>query len=185
MNASQVRSRDSQGDIRLGMGQSTLGAVLVAMRGDRIAAVMLDDDADSLRRAAHERFPAAPIVEGDSTMDGAIATVTACIDAPGTQPDLPLELNGTAFQQQVWQALRAIPCGTTLTYAELAARIGRPGAVRAVAGACAANEMAIIIPCHRVIRSDGSLSGYRWGPARKAQLLARERAWVAHGGTPV
>ncbi|MBE7728562.1 methylated-DNA--[protein]-cysteine S-methyltransferase [Komagataeibacter sp. FXV3] len=160
---------------RLVMGQSALGSVLVAM-GDRgIAAIMLGDDPESLHHAALASFPGACPAHGQMA-DRTLAAVQAYIDTPWAPPDLKLDIQGTPFQQQVWQALRAIPCGMTTTYMELAARIGRPGAVRAVAGACAANRLAVVIPCHRVIRSDGSLSGYRWGVGRKQWLLARERA---------
>ncbi len=163
---------------RLVMGQSALGAVLVAMGDEGIVAIMLGDDPESLHHAALASFPGARPVH-DQMADRTLAAVLACIDTPWTLPDLKLHIQGTPFQQQVWQALRAIPCGSTMTYTELAARIGRPGAVRAVAGACAANRLAVVIPCHRVIRSDGSLSGYGWGVGRKQWLLERERAGMS------
>ncbi|WP_308718946.1 methylated-DNA--[protein]-cysteine S-methyltransferase [Komagataeibacter xylinus] len=169
-------------DIRFITGPSGLGMVMVALGPEGIAAIMLDADERALRRAAVASFPTARAGGAD---DVALAhwleVVTAGIEAPWTMPDLPLALQGTPFQHQVWQALRAVPCGHTVTYTELAARIGRPTAVRAVAGACAANRLAVVVPCHRVIRHDGSLSGYRWGVARKQALLARERAWHLGG----
>ncbi|WP_395370924.1 methylated-DNA--[protein]-cysteine S-methyltransferase [Komagataeibacter diospyri] len=162
------------------MGQSALGAVMVAMGEGGIAAIMLGDDPEALHHTALDSFPGIHPVHGEMA-DRTLAAVQACIDTPWAPTDLKLTIQGTSFQQQVWQALRAIPCGTTTTYTELAARIGRPGAVRAVAGACAANRLAVVIPCHRVIRSDGNLSGYRWGVGRKQWLLERERAGMASG----
>lgn len=159
---------------RLITGQSALGAVLVAMGDGGVAAIMLGDEPDTLRHAALTRFAAArPAGSGEAGR--VLAAVQACIETPWAPFDLPLDMQGTPFQCQVWQALRAIPCGATTTYTELAARIGRPGAVRAVAGACAANQLAVVIPCHRVIRRDGGLSGYRWGAGRKQWLLEREK----------
>ncbi|MCE2574412.1 methylated-DNA--[protein]-cysteine S-methyltransferase [Komagataeibacter sp. FNDCR2] len=179
--------------IRFAIGASSLGCVLVALGDDGPVAITLGDDPATLRHALQARFPTARPAQDEHDMAACLAMVTACIDRPwallddamAVPPDRPESgfLNhfpaGTAFQRQVWRALRAIPCGTTITYAELAARVGRPGAARAVAGACAANMLAVIIPCHRVIRGDGSLSGYRWGAARKRLLLERERAWAA------
>ncbi|QHC36623.1 methylated-DNA--[protein]-cysteine S-methyltransferase [Komagataeibacter xylinus] len=164
--------------IRFITGPSSLGMVMVALGPEGLVAIMLDADEHALQEAVVASFPAAQAGGAD---DAALAhwleVVTACIEAPWAMPDMPLAVQGTPFQKQVWQALRDIPCGHTITYGELAARIGRPGAVRAVAGACAANRLAVVVPCHRVIRHDGSLSGYRWGVVRKQVLLARERAW--------
>ncbi|AHI25228.1 cysteine methyltransferase [Komagataeibacter xylinus] len=167
--------------VRFVTGRSALGAVLVAMGQGGIAAIMLGDDPEALHHAARANFPGARPVH-DAMADRVLAQVRACIDTPWARPALKLDMQGTSFQLQVWQALRAIPCGTTATYTELAARIGRPGAVRAVAGACAANRLAVVIPCHRVIRSDGGLSGYRWGVGRKQWLLERERAGMVQAG---
>ncbi|MCE2563456.1 methylated-DNA--[protein]-cysteine S-methyltransferase [Komagataeibacter sp. FNDCF1] len=162
--------------LRVAIGQSSLGAVLVGMTGNGIAAIMLDDDGALLLDAARRLFPTARQVHGDRSLNCCMKAVQAHINTPCSPFDLPLDMQGTPFQQQVWQALRTIPCGTTLSYTELAARIGRPAAVRAVAGACGANRLAVVIPCHRVIGRNGSLSGYRWGTGRKRRLLEMERA---------
>ena len=121
-----------------------------------------------------DRFPRATLMGGDRAFEEVVARVVAFVEAPALGLDLPLDVRGTAFQQRVWQALRKIPVGSTITYAELAARIGAPKAVRGVAGACAANPLAVAIPCHRVIRNDGAVSGYRWGVERKRMLLEKE-----------
>ncbi|AQU86256.1 cysteine methyltransferase [Komagataeibacter nataicola] len=169
-------------DIRFITGASSLGMVLVALGPEGVAAIMLDADERAVQQAVQACFPTARAGGADdAALAHWLAVVTTCVETPWAMPDLPLEVRGTPFQQQVWQALRGIPCGQTVTYGELAARIGRPGAVRAVAGACAANRLAVVVPCHRVIRHDGSLSGYRWGVERKQALLARERVWRAGG----
>ena len=162
--------------IRFAVGQCSLGAILVAATGKGVCAIALGDDPALLVRDLQDRFPHAELTGGDLAFEATVARVVGAVEAPGLGLDLPLDIRGTAFQQRVWQALRAIPPGITATYAEIAAALGTPAAVRAVAGACAANTLAIAIPCHRVIRSDGALSGYRWGVARKATLLQRERA---------
>lgn len=161
--------------IRFAVGVCTLGHILVAATDKGVCAILLDDDPDFLLRDLQDRFPQAELVGGDTGFEDLVARVVGLVDQPGRVVDLPLDVRGTAFQCQVWQALRDIPAGVTVSYAELAARLGRPSATRAVAGACAANVIAVAIPCHRVVRSDGSLSGYRWGIARKAALLAAER----------
>ena len=130
----------------------------------------------SLARELQDRFPRAELVGGDAAFERMVAQVVGLVEAPGRGLDLPLDIRGTAFQERVWQALRAIPPGKTATYAEIARAVGRPKAVRAVAQACAANPLAVAIPCHRVVRTDGDLSGYRWGVERKRQLIAREAA---------
>ena len=127
-------------------------------------------------RELQDRFPKALLVGGDERFERLVAEVVGLVEAPAQGLDLPLDVRGTAFQQRVWQALRAIPGGSTASYAEIAERIGRPKAVRAVARACATNPVAVAIPCHRVVRADGALSGYRWGIERKRALLERERA---------
>jgi AraC family transcriptional regulator of adaptative response/methylated-DNA-[protein]-cysteine methyltransferase len=160
--------------IRFAVGQCSLGAVLVAATDQGVCAVTLGDDPAALVRDLEDRFPAAELVGGDADFEGLVARVIGLIEAPGQGLDLPLDIRGTAFQQRVWQALRDIPPGRRATYAEIAARIGAPRAVRAVAQACAANPLAVAIPCHRVVRTDGALSGYRWGVERKAKLLERE-----------
>ena len=158
------------------IAECTLGLVLVAWSAAGIAAVLLGDDAAAMRADVAARFPRAALVARDAS-DAVVAGVVAVIDAPARGPEpgaTPLDLRGTAFQRAVWDALREIPAGTTATYAEVARRIGRPASVRAVAQACAANALAVLVPCHRVVRSDGGLSGYRWGVERKRALLARE-----------
>ena len=161
--------------IRFAVGQCSLGAVLVAATDKGICAILLGDDPASLVRNLEDRFPNAQLVGGDAAFEQLVAQAVGLVEAPGTGEHLPLDVRGTAFQQRVWQALRAIPAGTTVTYADLARRIGAPKAVRGVAQACAANPVAIAIPCHRVVRTDGSLAGYRWGIERKRALLERER----------
>lgn len=162
--------------MRVTVGQSSLGALLVAMTDRGLAAIMFDDDAATLRQMAARLSPDARLVQGDVEMNHSMDAVRACIDAPWQPFDLPLDLQGTPFQQHVWQGLQAVPYGTTLSYTGFAAHIGRPGAARAVAGACGANRLAVVIPCHRVIGHDGSLSGYRWGIQRKQRLLEMEQA---------
>jgi AraC family transcriptional regulator of adaptative response/methylated-DNA-[protein]-cysteine methyltransferase len=162
--------------LRVTFGASSLGVVLVARSADGIAAVALGDDRDTLRDELRQRFPRAELVESDSTSDPLTAEVVRCIETPGRALDAALDPRGSEFQRDVWSALREIPVGETTTYTELAARIGRPAAVRAVAQACAANPLAVLVPCHRVVRRDGSLSGYRWGVERKRELLTRESA---------
>lgn len=162
--------------IRYAVHASSLGSVLVAASGRGVRAILLGDDPAALLADARGRFPRAALVEGVGPFDRTAAEVVACVEEPGRALALPLDPGGTAFQRQVWAALRDIPPGATATYTQVAAAIGRPGSVRAVAGACGANPLAVAIPCHRVLRSDGGLSGYRWGVARKAELLRRERA---------
>jgi AraC family transcriptional regulator of adaptative response/methylated-DNA-[protein]-cysteine methyltransferase len=160
--------------IRFGVGPCSLGSVLVAATDVGVCAIFLGDDPDLLVHDLEDRFPRAALTGGEAGFEQWMAAVVALVDDPSTGPDLPLDVRGTAFQQRVWQALRAVPAGRTASYAEIAATIGAPTAVRAVAAACAANKLAVAIPCHRVVRTDGSLSGYRWGVDRKRQLLERE-----------
>jgi AraC family transcriptional regulator of adaptative response/methylated-DNA-[protein]-cysteine methyltransferase len=161
--------------IRFAVGATTLGAILVAESDRGICAILLGDDADVLVRDLQDRFPRATLEGADPAFDQKVAQVVGLIEAPGTGLDLPLDVRGTAFQARVWDALRQIPPGTTWSYAEVAARLGAPSSTRAVAQACGANALAVAIPCHRVVRSDGALSGYRWGVERKRALLAREK----------
>lgn len=160
--------------IRFSVATCTLGFVLVAATERGLCAILLGDDSETLARDLRARFPQAEIAEAESGFADRVAEVVAFVAAPHLGLVLPLDIGGTAFQQRVWSALRAIPPGRTATYAEIAGRIGQPAAVRAVARACAANAHAVAIPCHRVVRGDGSPSGYRWGVARKAELLMRE-----------
>lgn len=162
-------------EITFAVGECSLGSVLVAQSDRGICAILLGDDPEVLVRDLQDRFPRATLIGGAQNFEQTAARVIAMVDDPSRGLGLPLDVRGTAFQQRVWQALRQIPVGTTATYAEIARRIGAPRSVRAVAGACAANPVAVAIPCHRVVRTDGGLSGYRWGLERKRALLARER----------
>jgi AraC family transcriptional regulator of adaptative response/methylated-DNA-[protein]-cysteine methyltransferase len=141
-----------------------------------VCAILFGDDPDTLVRDLQDRFPKARLIGADREFEQLVATVVGFVEAPAQALDLPLDVRGTAFQQRVWQALREIPSGSTASYAEIARRIGQPKAVRAVAQACASNGIAVAIPCHRVVRTDGALSGYRWGIERKRALLDREKA---------
>jgi len=152
----------------------SLGSVLVASSVKGVCAVLLGESAAVLKRDLQERFPDAQLLE--IAANDVHKNVIDFVDAPRGRFDVPLDAHGTAFQRKVWQALREIPSGATASYLDIANRIGSPKSVRAVAAACAANPIAIAIPCHRVVRSDGGLSGYRWGVERKQALLAREGA---------
>jgi AraC family transcriptional regulator of adaptative response/methylated-DNA-[protein]-cysteine methyltransferase len=174
MTPARFRAGGAGSTIRFAVGQCSLGAILVARSERGVCAILLGDDPQALVHDLQDRFPNAQLVGGDADFEQWVAQVVGFVEAPALGLALPLDLRGTAFQQRVWQALREIPPGRTSTYTEIAARIGAPKAVRAVAGACAANALAVAIPCHRVVRLDGSLSGYRWGVQRKRALLARE-----------
>jgi len=176
MTPSEYRAGGTQAEIRFAVGQCSLGAILVARSERGVCAILLGDDPDALLRDLQDRFPRARLIGGDAEFEALVARVVGFVEAPGVGLDLPLDLRGTAFQQRVWQTLREIPVGKTVTYAEIARRIGAPQAIRAVGTACGANAIAVAIPCHRVVRSDGGLSGYRWGIERKRDLLAREKA---------
>ena len=176
MTPTAVRRGGEGAAIRFAIGQASLGAVLVAATDKGVCAIMLGDDPDVLARELQDRFPRADLLGGDAMFERMVARVVGLVEAPGQGLDLPLDIRGTAFQERVWQALRAIPPGRTATYAEIAQVVGRPKAVRAVAQACAANPLAVAIPCHRVVRADGDISGYRWGVERKRELIAREAA---------
>ncbi|HWL57033.1 MAG TPA: bifunctional DNA-binding transcriptional regulator/O6-methylguanine-DNA methyltransferase Ada [Paracoccus sp. (in: a-proteobacteria)] len=174
MSPSAFRKGGAEAEIRFALAQCSLGAILVASTEKGLCAISLGDEPEPLLIELQNRFPQARLIGGDAAFEALVARVVAFVEAPGTGLDLPLDIRGTAFQQRVWQALRDIRAGETVSYAELAARIGDPKAVRAVAGACAANTLAVAIPCHRVVRSDGAISGYRWGVARKREILDRE-----------
>jgi AraC family transcriptional regulator of adaptative response/methylated-DNA-[protein]-cysteine methyltransferase len=161
--------------IRFAVAACSLGALLVAATGKGICCILLGDDPELLVRDLQDRFPKAELIGAEPGFERTVALVVGFVEAPGLGFDLPLDVRGTAFQQRVWQALRQIPAGQTVGYAELAARLGMPQGARAVAGACAANPVAVAIPCHRVVRNDGALSGYRWGIERKRTLLEREK----------
>ncbi len=160
--------------IRFAVGECSLGPILVAASGKGICAILLGDDAEALTRDLQDRFPNANLIGGDAEFERWMAQVVGFVEAPGLGLDLPLDIRGTAFQRRVWQALSEVPAGSTASYAEIAKKLGAPKAVRAVAQACAANALAVAIPCHRVVRTDGALSGYRWGVERKRTLLKRE-----------
>jgi AraC family transcriptional regulator of adaptative response/methylated-DNA-[protein]-cysteine methyltransferase len=174
MTPTVYRAGGANAEIRFAIGQCSLGAILVAQSERGICAILLGDDPDVLARDLQDRFARANLIGGDAKFEKLVAQVVGFIEAPGIGLDLPLDLRGTAFQQRVWQALRKIPAGKTASYTDIAKRIGLPKSVRAVAQACGANAIAVAIPCHRVVRSDGSLSGYRWGVERKRALLDKE-----------
>jgi len=175
MTPGRYRAGGAGAEIRFAVGECSLGAILVAESDRGVCAVTLGDDPQALARELQDRFPRAELVGDDAEFERRIARVIGLVEAPALGLDLPLDVRGTAFQERVWQALRDIPAGETASYAAVAARIGAPKAVRAVARACAANPIAVAIPCHRVVRTDGALSGYRWGVERKRALLERER----------
>ncbi len=174
MSPTAYRAGGANADLRFAVGECALGSILVAASGMGIAAILLGDDPETLVHDLEDRFPKANLIGADRTFEDVMAKVVGLVEAPATGLDLPLDIRGTAFQHRVWEALRQIPPGQTATYGEIAARIGMPRAVRAVAAACAANKIAVAIPCHRVVRNDGALAGYRWGIERKRELLARE-----------
>jgi AraC family transcriptional regulator of adaptative response/methylated-DNA-[protein]-cysteine methyltransferase len=160
--------------IRFAVGECSLGAILVAQSQRGICAILLADDPDALVRDLQDQFPKAQLIGCDGNFEQLVAQVVGFIEAPAIGLHLPLDVQGTAFQERVWRALREIPPGTTVSYAEIAERVGSPKAVRAVAQACGANHLAVAIPCHRVVRRNGDIAGYRWGVARKRELLRRE-----------
>ncbi|MBR0641607.1 methylated-DNA--[protein]-cysteine S-methyltransferase [Plastoroseomonas hellenica] len=175
LSPASVRAGGRTAAVRFATGTASLGAVLVARSDAGICAILLGDEPEALVQELRERFADAEVAGGDAATRDLLARVLRFIEAPRGDLDLPLDAGGTDFQQRVWQALRGIPAGETAGYAEIARRIGAPKAVRAVAQACGANPIAVAIPCHRVVRSDGALSGYRWGVARKRALLDNER----------
>lgn len=174
MTPTDFRAGGTNAEIRFAIGECSLGAILVAASEKGVCAILLGDDPETLARDLQDSFPRAQLIGGDPEFEQLAAKVIGFVEAPRTGFDLPLDVRGTAFQHRVWKALRDIPAGSTASYAEIAERIGSPKAVRAVAGACAANTLAVAIPCHRVVRTDGDLSGYRWGVERKRTLLDRE-----------
>ncbi len=176
MTPTRFRKGGEATTIRFAVGQCSLGAILVATTDKGVCAILMGDDPDALVRDLQDRFARAELVGGDAAFEATMARVVGLVEQPRAGLDLPLDVRGTAFQQRVWQALTEIQAGRTASYADIAARIGQPRAVRAVAQACAANALAIAIPCHRVVRNDGALSGYRWGVERKRVLLEREAA---------
>lgn len=161
--------------IQYAVGQCSLGRLLVAESVKGLCAILLGDDEAALIADLRGRFPHAVIAAAVDDMPDVLAAVVQLIETPGTRINITLDPRGTSFQRRVWQALRDIPTGKTMSYADVARRIGAPGSARPVAQACAANPLAVAIPCHRVVRNDGGLSGYRWGVDRKRELLAREK----------
>jgi AraC family transcriptional regulator, regulatory protein of adaptative response / methylated-DNA-[protein]-cysteine methyltransferase len=176
MTPSAFRAGGEGTSIRFAVGECSMGSILVAATERGVGAIQFGDHPDALVRDLQDRFPKARLIGGDPDFERVVARVVGFVEAPGRGLDLPLDVRGTAFQQRVWRALREIPCGSTASYAAIAERIGAPKAVRAVAQACASNPVAVAIPCHRVVRTDGALSGYRWGAERKRTLLDREAA---------
>ena len=171
MTPTDFRSGGANAEIKFAIGECSLGAILVAASDKGVCAILLGDEPEALARDLQDQFPRAQLVGGDAAFERLAAQVIGFVEAPGIGLDLPLDVQGTAFQHRVWDALRRIPAGSTASYAEIAEAIGAPKSVRAVARACAANHLAVAIPCHRVVRTDGALSGYRWGVQRKRALL--------------
>ncbi len=182
MAPGRYRAKGKGERLSVAIGQSSLGALLVAASAKGVCAIALGPDPEALLQDFQADFSGAEIVAGDAAFEALVAQVAGLVEAPERGADLPLDLRGTAFQRRVWAALREIPPGETLSYGALAARIGVPRAVRAVAAACGANRLAIAVPCHRVVAKGGALTGYRWGVERKAVLLARE---AEHEAGPV
>lgn len=179
MTPTTFRDGGARTPIRFAVGQCSLGAILVAQSPKGVCAIFIGDDPDALLQDLQNRFPKAELIGADTAFEAVVAAVVGFVETPQLGFALPLDLQGTAFQQRVWQALSAIPPGRTVTYTDIAQAIGLPKSVRAVAQACGANKVAVAIPCHRVVRSDGGISGYRWGVERKRALLDREGAAVA------
>lgn len=174
MTPTEYRAGGANAAIRFAVGECSLGSIMVARSDKGVCAIAIGDDPQILVRDLQDRFPRAELIGGDANFEALVARVVGLVETPAIGLDLPLDVRGTAFQRRVWFALRDIPAGMTVTYADIARAIGAPKAVRAVAGACAANTLAVAIPCHRVVRSDGALSGYRWGVERKRALIERE-----------
>lgn len=174
MTPKNYRTGGANTVIRFAVGECSLGSILVAASARGVCAILMGDDPDALARDLQDRFPKADLIGGNTEFEEWVATVVGFVESPKLGLELPLDVRGTAFQQRVWKALTEIPPGTTASYTEIARRIGSPTSVRAVARACAANALAVAIPCHRVVRTDGALSGYRWGVERKRALLERE-----------
>jgi AraC family transcriptional regulator, regulatory protein of adaptative response / methylated-DNA-[protein]-cysteine methyltransferase len=174
MTPSQYRAGGANEEIKFAVGQTSLGAILVASSKKGVASILLGDDPEELVRNLQDRFPRARLIGADREYEALVAQVVGFVETPTIGLNLPLDIRGTAFQRRVWQALQEIPVGETVSYVQIARRIGSPKAVQAVAGACVANNLAVAIPCHRVIRNDGSLSGYAWGVERRRLLLDRE-----------
>lgn len=174
MKPTDFRAGGSNTEIRFAIGETSLGSVLVAASDKGVCAILFGEEPAALAEDLQTRFPKAHLVGGDRAFEKWVAKVVGFVEAPRLGLDLPLDVRGTVFQRRVWKALQEIPIGSTASYSEVAKKVGAPGSARAVAQACAANRLAVAIPCHRVVRNDGGLSGYRWGVERKRTLLARE-----------
>jgi AraC family transcriptional regulator of adaptative response/methylated-DNA-[protein]-cysteine methyltransferase len=174
MTPTNFRAGGTDASIRFAVGECSLGSILVAASDKGICAILLGDDSEALARDLQDRFPNASLHGSDAHFEQWVSKVVGFVDAPRIGLDLPLDIRGTAFQQRVWRALCEIPAGSTASYAEIARKLGTPKATRAVAQACASNPLAVAVPCHRVVRQDGGVSGYRWGVERKRALLERE-----------
>lgn len=174
MTPSDFRAGGTNASIRFAIGKCSLGSILVAASLKGVCAIFIGDDPEVLAHDLQDHFPQARLIGGDPTFEQWVAEVVGFVEALGVGLDLPLDVRGTAFQRRVWRALREIPVGSTMSYTRIARAIGAPAAARAVARACASNPLAVAIPCHRVVRTDGALSGYRWGVDRKRALLDRE-----------
>jgi len=179
MTPTDFRKGGSNTEIRFAIGETSLGSVLVAASPKGVCAILFGDDPKALPDDLQSRFPKARLVGGDRSFEKWVAKVVGFVEAPRLGLDLPLDVRGTVFQRRVWSALQEIPIGSTLSYSDVAKKVGAQGSARAVAQACAANGHAVAIPCHRVVRNDGGLSGYRWGVERKKKLLDREAATSA------
>jgi AraC family transcriptional regulator of adaptative response/methylated-DNA-[protein]-cysteine methyltransferase len=174
MTPTNYRAGGANTEIRFAIGQCSLGSILVAQSERGVCAILLGGDPDELARDLQDRFPRANLIGGDGEFEQLVSKVVSFVEVPALGLDLPLDVRGTAFQQRVWQALREIPVGETASYTDIANRIGSPGSAKEVSEACAANALAVAIPCHRVVKKDGALSGYRWGVNRKRALLEKE-----------
>lgn len=174
MRPKNYRARGTGTSIRFAVGQCSLGAILVAQSERGLCAISLGDDPEALVQELQDQFSKAEIIGGDSEFEKIVSEVVGFIEKSAMGLSLPLDVQGTAFQERVWRALSELPPGTTTSYTELARKLGSPKAVRAVANACGANQLAVAIPCHRVVRRNGDLAGYRWGVERKRELLRRE-----------
>jgi AraC family transcriptional regulator of adaptative response/methylated-DNA-[protein]-cysteine methyltransferase len=174
LTPTNYRAGGANTEIRFAIGECSLGSILVAQSERGVCAILLGDDPDELVRDLQDRFPRANLIGGDGEFEQLVSKVVGFVEAPALGLDLPLDVRGTAFQQRVWQGLREIPVGETASYTDIANRIGSPGSAKEVSEACAANALAVAIPCHRVVKKDGALSGYRWGVNRKRALLEKE-----------
>ena len=176
MNTIIDRAEAPTEDIRFGFGEFSLGTVLVAASSKGVAAILMGNDRHALSRELADAFPHARLIPEEAGLEEMVAQVAAFLDAPHKGLDLPLDIRGSALEQAIWQALRDVPAGQTVTYGQIAKTLPPPATAQDVGAACAANVLAVAIPCHRVVKTDGSISGYRWGVQRKRMLIKREAA---------